>query len=315
MIVENPAPAGRDPERTMPRPSQANVQARAHRRAFLIAALLLLGVATLIATGMARAQSLAGVLPQALPVTVEASGDTATIDVSLLDHSLADVTLSFDDASGLSPASLGASAEVVDPAALVGRLPDAQLTQLDDALPLLITIEPPVGGGFSFDRTVRVEVHTHLLSYAPGSSFRLFKAPLGGEFRDITDEVAPGSVRARGTTGGFSQFLVLADLRETGEVIDAKVDWLRARIDRLPVTERPAFDAYLDSVEAGVASGDFTSATTALDLLRARAAARAGNPLAATWQPGGLAQNHAGELISGAATLKFSVEYLRDFGQ
>ena len=39
------------------------------------------------------------------------------------------------------------------------------------------------------------------------------------------------------------------------------------------------------------------------------------NQLDATWQPGSAQQNHAGELISGAATLKFSVAYLRDFGQ
>lgn len=317
MIVDNPAPARRDLERKMPKPTQANVQARAQRRAFLLAAVLLLGVVTLVATGMARAQVLEGLVPQLLPVTVEASGDTATVEVKLLDQSVADVTLSFDDATGLSPASLGVTAEVLDPtdASLLARLPDLQLNQLDGALPLLVTIEPPPGGGLSFDRTVRVEVHTHLLPYAPGSSYRLFKAPVGGAFRDITDEVAPGSVRARGTTGGFSQFLVLADLRETGEVIDRKVAWLRARIDLLPATEQPAFDAYLDSVEAGVDGGDFASATTALDLFRARAASRAGNPLAATWQPGSTAQNHAGELISGAATLKFSVEYLRDFGQ
>lgn len=287
----------------------AQAHAPAHRRAFLLAVVLLIGVGALIAAGTARAQ--------VLPVTVEASGDTATVEVKLLDRSLADLTLSFDEATGLTPSSLGVTAELLGPASptLLARLPDLQLSQLTGALPLLVTIEPPSNGGLSFDRTVRVEVHTHLLSYTPGSSYRLFKAPLGGNFRDITDEIASGSVRARGTTGGFSQFLVLADLRETGDVIDQKVSWLRNEVELLPASEQPAFDAYLDTVEAAVASEDFPSATTALDLFRARAAARAGHQLAATWQPGGTQHNHAGELISGAATLKFSVEYLRDFGQ
>lgn len=297
--------------------AKAQTRARAERRARLLAGILLLGVASLVATRSARAQGLDTVLPQPLPVTVQASGNTATVEVKLLDHVLADLTLGFDDASGLSPSSLGVSAELVDPNApsLLARLPDGQLNQLAGAFPVLVTIEPPAGGGLSFDRTVRVEIHTHLLAYTPGSSLRLFKAPLGGEFRDITDEIASGSVRARGTTGGFSQFLVLADLRETGTVVAQKVAWLRDRIDLLPAGEQAAFDAYLDTVESGVASGDFPGAIAALDLVRARAAARAGDELDATWQPGGLQQNHAGELVSGAATLKFSVAYLRDFGQ
>ena len=300
----------------MAKPVHAQARANAQRRAFLLATILLLGVATLLATGTARAQVLDPLLATAVPVTVQASGDTATVEVKLLNQSLADVTLSFDDASGLSPSSLGITAELVNPTApsLLARLPYLELNQLAGALPLLVTIEPPANGGLSFDRTVRVEIHTHLLAYTPGSSYRLFKAPLGGEFRDITDEIASGSVRARGTTGGFSQFLILADLRETGTVIGQKVEWLRDRIDLLPAGEQPAFDAYLDTVESAVASADFPTAIATLDLFRARAAARAGNQLAATWQPGS-AQNHAGELISGAATLKFSVSYLRDFGQ
>ena len=296
--------------------TQAKVQARtnAQRRTFLLATILLIGLGLLVAAGNARAQALS---PQVVPVTVQASGDTATVEVKLLNQTLADLTLSFDDASGLSPSSLGVTAELVNPtsSSLLARLPDFQLNQLTSSLPLLVTVEPPANGGLSFERTVRVEIHTHLLSYSPGSSFRLFKAPLGGQFRDITDEIASGSVRARGTTGGFSQFLILADLRETGDVIAQKVAWLRGRIDLLPSGEQAAFDTYLDTVETAVGNEDFASAITALDLFRARAASRAGNQLDATWQPGGTQLNHAGELISGAATLKFSVAYLRDFGQ
>lgn len=207
-----------------------------HARRGVATLTALLAAAALLVATTARAQ----VAPQSLPVTVQASGNTATIEVKLGTQVLADLTLSFDDASGLSPSSLGVSAELVSATSpsLLNRLPDSQLTQVPGALPLLVTIEPPANGGLSFDRTVRVEVHTHLLAYTTGSSFRLFKAPLGGDFRDITDEVAPGSVRARGTTGGFSQFLVLADLRETGDVVAEKTAWLRDRIDTLPSSER-----------------------------------------------------------------------------
>ena len=273
-----------------------------------VGARLLAAVALLLCAGSAFAQS--------VPVATSVSGNVATVQVGTPDQPLAEVTLTFDDASNLSPASLGVSARLVDitDATLLARLP-GNLLQFDGAFPLLVTIEPPATGGLSFRRTVHVEVHTHALTYAAGSSYRLLKAPLGGSFRDITDEIAPGSVRARGTTGGFSQFLVLTDLRETDAVIATKTAWLRNRIDGLPAAEQPAFDALLDSCESAVARGAYADAIAALDAFRARAAERAGTALAAEWRATRDADNQAGELMSGAATLKFSVAYLRDYGR
>ena len=137
-------------------------------------------------------------IAQSLPVQVNASGNVATAVIGNPANPLADVTLTFEDAAGLSASSLGLSAKLAnlqDPA-LLARLPDVQLNQIDPAFPLLLTIEPPANGGLRF-RTVRVDVHTHALAYSVGSSYRLFKAPINGGFRDITDEVAAGSVRAR----------------------------------------------------------------------------------------------------------------------
>jgi hypothetical protein len=252
---------------------------------------------------------------QTLPVNTTVAGNTATIVVGPALAPVADVTLTFDDAAGLSASSLGVQAQLVnlnDPA-LLARLGGA-LVQPDSLFPLLLTIEPPSAGGLAFQRTVRVEVHTHALSYTPGSSYRLFKASLGSGFRDITDEVAPGSVRARGTTGGFSQFLIVADLRETSTVVAGKFAALRTRIDTLPASEQAAFDALLDSAETAVAGEHYADAIAALDSLRARAAERAGTSLTDEWRATRDGDNQAGDLIAGAATQRFSVAYLRDYG-
>lgn len=254
---------------------------------------------------------------QSLPVSVNTSGNTVNAVIGLPGQTLAEVSLVFEDVSGLNASSIGVTAErisLTDPL-LLARLPDINLLQLNPALPLLITIEPPSQGGLSFRDTGRIEVHTHALAYTVGSSFRLLKAPLGGTFRDITDEVAQGSVRARGTYGGFSQFLIVADLRATGDVVGTKVDWLRARVAALSVEERPAFAALLDDVEAGVAAGDYAAALAAVDAFRSRADSRGGVQLANQWRATRDVDNQAGELAAGAATLRFSVAYLRDFGQ
>lgn len=279
---------------------------------FLKALLASAALLSFAATAPAQALPAPG---SSLPVQVAVEGNVATAIVGSAEAPLAEVFVTFDQPQNLSAASLGLSARLFDPldAVLQARLPDPQLNVLQSGLPLLLTIEPPVAGGLRF-RTARVEVHTHALVYSVGSSLRLFKAPLGGNFFDITDEIAPGSVRARGTTNGFSQFLVLADLRQSSDVIAAKIDALRQRIDTLPLSEQPPFRARLADVQTALANADYPAAIAATDWISDRALKRAGTWLTDAWIAGG-ADNQAGGLIAGAATLKFSIAYLRDFGQ
>lgn len=252
---------------------------------------------------------------QSLPVKVAVEGNVATVQVGALGARLADVTLTFDSATGLTPANLGVGARLMLPTdpALLARLP-GDLVSLNGAFPLLLTIEPPAGG-LAFERMVKVEIHTHALPYTYGTSFRLFKASLGEGFRDITTEVAQGSVRARGTTGGFSQFLILADVRRTSDVVDAKLDRLRALIGTLPAAEAAPLEAYRAAAAQAVADGRYDDALVQLDRLAARVDARAGGGIPQVWRAGlGNGQNTAGELLAGVGTAKFSIAYLRNFG-
>lgn len=254
---------------------------------------------------------------QSLPVTVAVAGNVATVRVDLpTQQTLAEVILTFDDSLGLSASSLGVSAKLVDPSnpALLSRLPDGSLNWLDPSFPLMVTIEPPALGALSFQRTVHVEVHTHALTYAAGSQLRLFKAPLNGSFRDITDEIAPGSVRARGTTGGFSQFLVLTDLRHTSDVVTDKFTRLQSLIAQLPLSERGPLQMSADTAQSALNEGRYGDALAALDYLRARVAARAGTAIPSQWRATRDVDNQAGELLAATSTLSFSIGYQRDFG-
>jgi hypothetical protein len=252
---------------------------------------------------------------QSLPVSVSVSGNTATVQVGAAGNVIADVTLSFDDASGLSASSLGISAQLVniDNITLLSRLPGLQTT-MSSNFPLMITIEPPATGGLVQHRVTHVEVHTHALSFTAGSPLRLFKAQLGGPFRDITDSVTPGSVRTRGSTPGWSQFIVVADLRSTSSVIAGKFTYLRDQLAALPASESNPLSAYLDLAESAVAAGNYDDASTALDSFTARVSQRAGTNIPDEWRATRDTQNIAGELLSGASTLDFSIGYLRDFG-
>ena len=253
---------------------------------------------------------------QSLPVAVSVAGDTATVTIGNPAAPVADLTLSFDDETGLTPAALGVSAQWVnlgDPS-LLTRFPAGSLTAIPSALPLLVTIEPPQLSGLVQRRLVHVELHTHALPYTAGTPLRLFKAQLGGSFRDITESVRPGSVRTRGTTPGWSQFVVVADLRPTRAVVDEKFTALRSSVDALPTTEAAPLRAYLDNCERAIDDGRFDDASLALDSFVARVSQRAGTSIPDTWKATRDVRNHAGELLSGASTLGFSIGVLRDLG-
>ena len=250
-----------------------------------------------------------------LPVQVTVATNSAEVRIGSSTSPLADLSIRFDDATGVTASNLGIKAETISASnpALLARLPSS-LTSIPGALPLLITIEPPVSGTLVQKRMTHVELHTHALSYVAGSPLRLFKAPLGGPFRDITESIQPGSVRTRGTTPGWSQFLVIVDLRPSSVVIAEKFAYLRNELDLLPLSEATPLRSYLDTAEAAVAAGRFDDAAVAIDGFVARVAARSGTYIPETWRSARDLHNSAGELLSGANTLMFSVGFLRDYG-
>lgn len=250
-----------------------------------------------------------------LPVQVTVATNTANVRIGTVSSPLADVSLRFDAATGLSAANLGIKAESIsiNNPALLARLPGS-LTSIPGAFPVLLTVEPPLSGTLTQRRLVHIEIHTHALSYTAGSSFRMFKAQVGGPFRDITEDVQPGSVRTRGTSPGWSQFLILVDLRPTGTVIAEKIAYLRAELDLLTATEALPLRNYLDAAELAVADGRFDDAVVAMDSFTARVSARAGTYIPDLWRAARDTHNSAGELLAGANTLVFSIGFLRDFG-
>jgi hypothetical protein len=126
--------------------------------------------------------------------------------------------------------------------------------------------------------------------------------------------VKPGSVRTRGTSPGWSQFVVVADLRPTRTVIAEKLAALRASLDAVSASEAAPLRADLDACEAAVADNRFDDAAVALDSFVARASARAGVAIPDTWRATRDVRNLAGELLSGASTLGYSIGVLRDLG-
>ena len=262
-------------------------------------------------------------------VVVEVIGDTAYAAISLSDGGSvheADVTIVFDSPLNLSVESLNLTAELLDPTdpAMAARLPAG--VAIDPAFPMLITVEPPLypwlfingfdpepaaAGALSFRNAYEFEVHTHDLVYTPGSRYRLMKAPIGGPFGDVTEEVRSGSTRARGRGGAFSQFVVVADNRLPLLVALGKVVELDLRLLGAVLTDTLRLDltGLLVQVQVALLVPIFgcANALVPLNQFIATLDAHAGVDLANLWQAGGTVVNDAGELDSLAHTLRFSL--------
>ena len=238
------------------------------------------------------------------------SGSSINLTVSLPGGLGADVSLSFEDVTGLSLANLGISAQVVNPSDL------SLLARLQGAT---VPFRPPGAPAHRASGVRRACLPGHhdagdpypQPQLRPGSPLRIFSAPLGGPFKDITVAMGPGSYRARGSTGGFSEFLIVADLRPVDQVITAKLNRLEQMLDDYaaltPGSLYDDLEERLEDVRADYARGATAEAIQGVDGFLAVVQQHAGTDIPNLWRSARDVQNVAGYLRAGAMTLRFSL--------
>jgi hypothetical protein len=265
--------------------------------------------------GMFLATAPAGALGGIVQTTVQ--GDVLSARISLPGGIGADLSLAFEDATGLTASSAGLSARLIDPLTLIGllgRLPGS-LTTIPAAFPVLLTIEPPASGGLSFEGVATLSLRISHLGFLPTTPLRIFAAQTGGPFVDTTEWMGPGSYRCRSQRGSFSQFLIVADLRDHDDVIEGKFDALDALLDTHHASLGSSLAAelqdLLDAARAAVGSGDYEAAVDGIEAF-GEAVAAAGDSIPNRWRAQRDLTNVAGLLRSAAATLAFSLRLEAD---
>ena len=281
-------------------------------------------------------------------VAVSIAGNQALATVSLSNGGNtydANVTITFDAPTNLSADELNLSAEIVDPndTTLRSRLGCALpllgcAVTVDPAFPVMITVEPlsvpwlfhtsfesgeTIYGNLDFRNTYTFEIETSDLACdAPdvgasctATSYRLLKAPLGGTFSDISSDILRGSVRARGSGGTFSQFLIANDARSTLAVELDKELALQNRVLSAALDDALRTDllGLLAEVQVAVlVTLDNTLAIGYLDQLISEIQFNAGSAIANTWSSDHTQANDAGEMLSLARTLRFTLLRLQN---
>ena len=243
-------------------------------------------------------------------VNVVVDGNELRAGISLPGGIGADLEIGFEQVAGLTPQSVGLSASLVnllDPN-LLSRLGVGSLLA---AFPVLLRIEPPANGGLSFRGVASISLHTHNLDYLPGTPLRIFAAPLGGRFEDITTSVGKGSYRCQGRKGSFSEFLILADLRPVRMAVAEKLD----RLDRTLDENADEIDAAvlhdLTSLASQIRSawnaGQTQQAIAKTDAFLEVVRLNSGTAIPDVWRSTHDTVNAAGLLRAAGETLKFSL--------
>ena len=242
------------------------------------------------------------------------SGNTATAVIALPGGYAADLTLTFEDVTGLNPAALQVSARVLSPLdmlALRSRLPGGAAATIPAAFPVLLQIEPTTSSALALTGVVTISLHTHNLTLNVAAPWGLYSASSGGPFRDITRSVGIGSYRVDGSTGGFSEFVLAADARPLPVIVAEKFDALQgaltAHAPSVPISVFNILQSQLNRAENLYSLGLTKLATAVVAGFAYVVSQHRGNDIPDVWLANGAATNVAGILRWRASTLRFSL--------
>jgi hypothetical protein len=250
-----------------------------------------------------------------VPVPLTVLGNEARGVIALPGGIGAELTIAFEDVVGLTPTSLQAWASLIGPLdlGLLRRLPPGGQVIPPSGFPVLLEIEPADASALSFAGVARVSLYTLNLQLDRLVPLSLYSSSYGEAFRDITVSEGRGSYRVCGSSGGFSEFVIVINRQAIDSVIAGKFDRLQALLDEhastMPEAVASVLQAHLSRALELFRSGATAGAIGEMVAFSRYVEAQSGTDIPDVWRANcaGLV-NVAGLLRSAADTLKFSLD-------
>src|SRR5690554_5278703 len=222
--------------------------------------------------------------------------------------------VSFAQAIGLNKSNVDVNVQTIsaNDYAILNRLPNRYQTSVLENFPVMLSIKPKQDRGFAFSGEAEIEFYTTSIDF--DENIRLFRSHDGGTFEDITHLIAPGSMRARGSSGTFSDFILLVDKRDSRDVSRDKAvelaSFLNAHIHEFESKFAGNVVALARNVENHVANGRHQAALSNLNaLLRSVENANA-DQVPNIWRSSDDIANIQGEALSKGRSLRFTLNEL-----
>ena len=241
------------------------------------------------------------------------SGNELTARIELGAGLAADLTITFESVVGLNANALALTATSLNPKDLsfASRLPTG--VSIPSGFPVVVKVEPTAASALAFEGVYKLSIHTHNLALGANSPLRLYRAPQGGAFGDMTGFLQAGSVRAGGSGPGFSEFLIAVDPRNVDSVINAKFDALGSALSSnagaLPEAVAADLQQRFNQARAAYVTGALVTAIEGITAFGDEVKKQSGAVIPNVWRANGGPTNVAGLLRAGADTLKFSLVF------
>ncbi|RUO32703.1 DUF6689 family protein [Aliidiomarina sanyensis] len=249
----------------------------------------------------------------AADVNVSYHHNRVVADVKLDPTLSFDFSIEFEQVVGLNSTNFQVTARRVsltDPS-IISRLP-SDLTTLHGGFPVLITVNARPDRGFAFTGEAVLDLYTQSIDYA--DNLRMFRSHNQATFEDITTLTAAGSLRARGSTGQFSDFLILVDDRDGKVLVHEKArnlsSYLYSYVDALGDDISADLRAQSRNIEAHVYDGRYTAATALANNFIRSVERSSGDKIPDVWRSADDIENVKGELLTRARNLRFALSKL-----
>lgn len=270
-----------------------------------------LAIAAALCLTMAPMANAVAVLPDTITVT----DNQLKASVQVSNTIAVDLTVSFEKVIGLNANTLSVSAELLSPldSAITDRLGSALIAPAA-AFPVIVSLTPDPDSGFAFEGVATVELYTKAIHYTPDLPLRLFTSHAGGTFEDITTLVSAGSIRARGNTGKFSDFMILLDTRTPATIVADKAAALDAFVNAqshsISAPLLSTVESLLSSLSLAVSSQDYDTALDETDALITVIENSDKGAMPDVWQASDSLTNVKGELLSSLTSLRYALRVM-----
>jgi hypothetical protein len=246
------------------------------------------------------------------PSSVSINGNVLKAKLQVTSLIEVDLVVEFEKSIGLSANNIDISASLVD----VNSSSVTNRINVDDikvipSFPVVISITPKVNSGFGFEGLASVEIYTKSIDYNVAMPARLFRSHDNGNFEDITSMVSAGSIRARGNTGSFSDFMILLDERSNVDMIEDTFSQLNQLFnqhsDKVLQILGMSIQTSIISLQQALLMSDFATALELTESLISLTESATGDQMSNVWRSSNDVINMQGELLTRLKTLRFSL--------
>ncbi|MFQ3236957.1 MAG: hypothetical protein ACI9C4_002532 [Paraglaciecola sp.] len=249
------------------------------------------------------------------PTAVSINNNTLQAKLQVTALIAVDLVVEFENSIGLSADNIDISATLVDinSSMVTNRFSSVDIKAIP-SFPVVISISPKPSSGFGFEGLASVEIYTKSVDYNTAMPVRLFRSHANGNFEDITAMVSPGSIRARGNTGSFSDFMILLDERSNADMLNDTFTQLTTLFNHnsglVSSSLAATIQTSLNTLQNALFTANYSAAMEAVEALITLTKHATGDQMSNVWRSSDDLLNIQGELLTRLKTLRYTLRII-----